>query len=189
MQCYCCKEFGHIAHNCSKKFCNYCKQIGHIIKECPTRTENQRAQAFHATILALAFALGSNIVCPLSTTASTSQHVLTPEMVQQMILSSFSAFGFQGQGKIVSSPWFVDSGASNRMTGSSNSLHNLQKYRGTQHIQIANESNLPITVIVDISPSFSHVSVSPRLSTSLISIGQLVDNDCNVHFSHDGCLV
>lgn len=74
MQCYCCKEFGHIG--------NYCKQIGHIIKECPTRTENQRAQAFHATILALALALGSNIVCPLSTTASTSQHVLTPEMVQ-----------------------------------------------------------------------------------------------------------
>ncbi|KAH0652963.1 hypothetical protein KY289_030641 [Solanum tuberosum] len=32
-QCYSCKEYGHIASNCSKKFCNYCKQQGHIIKE------------------------------------------------------------------------------------------------------------------------------------------------------------
>ena len=35
IQCYCCKEFGHYASSCSKKFCNYCKKDGHIIKECP----------------------------------------------------------------------------------------------------------------------------------------------------------
>jgi hypothetical protein len=40
MQCYSCKEYGHIACNCGKKFCNYCKWNGHIIKECSTRPEN-----------------------------------------------------------------------------------------------------------------------------------------------------
>lgn len=110
-------------------------------------------------------------------------------MVQQMILSAFSALGLQGQGKIVSALWLVDSGASNHMTGSPTSLHNLRQYTGTQNIQIANGSNLPITAIGDIGPSFRHVFVSPGLSTSLISVGQMVDNNCHVHFSRDGCLV
>ncbi|KAF1879900.1 hypothetical protein Lal_00022804 [Lupinus albus] len=37
IQCFSCKQFGHIAHSCNKKFCNYYKQQGHIISECPTR--------------------------------------------------------------------------------------------------------------------------------------------------------
>ncbi|XP_048234261.1 uncharacterized protein LOC125370889 [Ricinus communis] len=71
-QCYNCKEFGHIARNYSKKLCNYCKQQGHIIKECPTRPENRKAQAFQAVV---------------------SSSTVTAEMVQQMILTAFSALG------------------------------------------------------------------------------------------------
>ncbi|CAL9057358.1 unnamed protein product [Musa banksii] len=84
---------------------------------------------------------------------------------------------------------FVDSGASNHMTGSPDSLHNLQQYTGTQNIQIANGNKLPITAIGDIGPSFRHVFVSPGLSTSLIFIGQMVDNNCDVQFSCGSCLV
>ncbi|XP_020572683.1 uncharacterized protein LOC110019379 [Phalaenopsis equestris] len=46
--------------------------------------------------------------------AGNSQSVVTSDMVQQMILSAFSALGLQGKGKtitFVSSPWFVDSGS------------------------------------------------------------------------------
>ncbi|XP_006365545.1 uncharacterized protein [Solanum tuberosum] len=85
-QCYSCKEYGHIASNCSKKFCNYCKQQGHIIKECPTRPQNRRINAFQARIN------GS------TDDNSSSGQVLTPEMVQQMIVSAFSALGLQGSG-------------------------------------------------------------------------------------------
>lgn len=81
-QCYSCKEFGHIARNCNKKFCNYCKQQGHIIKECPTRPENRKAQAFQA----------------VASSSTVSQSTITPEMIQQMILSAFSALGLQGSG-------------------------------------------------------------------------------------------
>lgn len=52
VQCFCCKQFGHIARSCNKKFCNYCKQQGHIIYECPTHPPlpTQRSvQVFHAT--------------------------------------------------------------------------------------------------------------------------------------------
>lgn len=33
LQCYSCKEFGHIAKYCKKKIFNYCKKEGHIMKD------------------------------------------------------------------------------------------------------------------------------------------------------------
>ncbi|KAA8542248.1 hypothetical protein F0562_023616 [Nyssa sinensis] len=73
---------------------------------------------------------------------------LTPEMVQQMIMSAFSAFGLQ-----------------------------------------ANGSHFAINEIGDTNSTFKDVYVSPRLSNNLISVGQLVEKNCDVHFSRDGCLV
>jgi len=165
-----------MASNCSKKFCNYCKQQGHIIKECPTCPQNRRINAFQAGIN------GS------TNDISSSGQVLTPEMVQQMIVSAFSALGLQGN-DVTSNFWIVDPGASNHMTNSTSILKNVRKYQGPSQIQIANGSNLPITKVGDITPTFKTVFVSPKLSTSLISVGQLVDNNCDVNFSRNGCLV
>ncbi|KAH0696313.1 hypothetical protein KY290_013671 [Solanum tuberosum] len=133
-QCYSCKEYGHIASNCSKKFCNYCKQQGHIIKECPTRPQNRRINAFQARIN------GS------TDDNSSSGQVLTTEMVQQMIVSAFSTLGLQG--------------ASNHMTNSTSILKNVRKYQGPSQIHIANGSNLPITKVGDITPTFKNDQVS-----------------------------
>jgi len=110
-------------------------------------------------------------------------------MIQKMIITAFSTLGLQGQGNTVSSSWIVDSRASNHMTGSSDLLCNLREYSGTQNIQIANGSNLPITAIGDIGPSFPHVFVSLGLSANLIYVGKMVDNNWDVHLSHNGCLV
>ncbi|XP_034698290.1 uncharacterized protein LOC117923914 [Vitis riparia] len=52
LQCFCCKEYGHIAATCPKKFCSYCKKKGHIIKECRIRPQNRQAQAFQTSITA-----------------------------------------------------------------------------------------------------------------------------------------
>ena len=98
MHCYSCKEFGHIACNCGKKFCNYCKQNGHIIKQCPTRPENRQGQAFQAAVS------DPTTISSTATIAGTNQSFATPEMVQQMIITAFSTLGLHGQGKIVSSP-------------------------------------------------------------------------------------
>ncbi|KAH0740203.1 hypothetical protein KY290_033246 [Solanum tuberosum] len=73
---------------------------GHIIKECPTRPQNRRINAFQARIN------GS------TDDNSSSGQVLTPEMVQQMIVSAFSALGLQG--------------ASNHMTNSTSILKNVR---------------------------------------------------------------
>lgn len=38
VQCFCCKQFGHIARNCSKKFCNYCKATWTHHQRMPDQT-------------------------------------------------------------------------------------------------------------------------------------------------------
>ena len=43
-------------------------------------------------------------------------------MVQQMIMSAFSALGLQGNGTSASQSWLVDSATSNHMTRLSNTL-------------------------------------------------------------------
>ena len=35
VQCFSCKDLGHIARDFPKKFCNYCKKHGHIVSACP----------------------------------------------------------------------------------------------------------------------------------------------------------
>ena len=85
VQCYSCKEYGHIAANCAKKSCNYCKKPGHIIKDCPTHPQNRQANVNQAVV-------GNQVVVgPVAVDKS----ALTPEMVQQMIIS---ALGLQGKG-------------------------------------------------------------------------------------------
>jgi methylmalonyl-CoA mutase cobalamin-binding subunit len=105
-----------------------------------------------------------------------------------MIITALSALGLQGNTSN-SQLWLVDSAASNHMTNSSSMLKNVREYHGSSQIQVANGGHIPITKIRDIDPTFTNIFVSPELSTSLISVGQLVDDNCDVHFSRNGCLV
>jgi hypothetical protein len=96
VQCFSCKAFGHIARDCPKKFCNYCKKQGHIISACPIRPERKQGTAYHASTSAsssAALPVASPIVPIPTPIALANPNTLTPEMVHQMILSTFSAFG------------------------------------------------------------------------------------------------
>ena len=75
------------------------------------------------------------------------------------------------------------------MTGSSKLLHNLRSYIGNQKIQIADGSTLPITNVGDLNSTFRNVLVAPGLASNLLSVGQLVDEGCDVNLTQDGCLV
>lgn len=143
VQCYLCKQFGHIARNCSKKYCNYCKQRGHIITKCPSGPAQCLMHAFHATV---------------GSAGSTSQptrlvgsHILTLEKVQQIVLSALSTLGIQGKPTGTSTTWLVDSGASNHMTGSLDHLYNAHAYDGTQNIHIVHGNTTSIFVVRDIN--------------------------------------
>ena len=188
VKCFCCKGFGHFASNCPTKTCNYCKKDGHIIKECPIRPPKKTATAFTASVNSPG---ASSSMGTANLHHNPSPHVqsLTPEMVQQMIISAFSALGLSGKPSSTSSPWYFDSGASNHMTNDVETLTHFTKYSGNLKIHTADGNHLPITAIGDISSSLTNVFVSPGLTSNLISVGQLVDNDCQVSFSKSGCLV
>lgn len=74
------------------------------------------------------------------------------------------------------------------MTGSPASLHNVYKYDGEQHIQIADGNTLPITAVENLGSSFTNVFVSPDLFANLISIGQIVEENCSL-FDGSSCCV
>lgn len=153
-QCFSCKEFGPMARNCPKKLCRYCKK-GHIIKELLVWPQNRPSHAFQAVVQS------SSLVALSPVNADSS--MLTParvQQMQQMIISAFFALGLQGKGTQLPSFLFIDSSASNHMTGSLMGLHDIRKYEGDQHIQIVDGSTLPITAIGTLGSSFHDVCLS-----------------------------
>ena len=167
VQCYSCKGFGHIATNSTKKFCNYCKKTRHIITAFSIRPPKKSETAYNASF------------SPLND-PSLGQSSITPNMVQQMIVFALFALGLSGNKNSNPKPWYFDSGASNHMTNTALPLNNVKKYKGDLHIHTEDGNSLPITYVGDISAHLNTVFVSPKLSTNLIPIGQLVDNNCTV---------
>jgi hypothetical protein len=109
-------------------------------------------------------------------------------MVQEMVVSASSTLGLRGTSSLALS-WILDSGASNHMTNSLCGLSNIQKYCGSSHIKTTNGSTLPIMIVGDVPPFLKDVFVSPKLAINLAFVGQLVDNNCDIHFSNHGYIV
>nr|GMD01364.1 Retrovirus-related Pol polyprotein from transposon TNT 1-94 [Ipomoea batatas] len=151
-------------------------KAGHIIKECSIRPPKKHETAY-------------NVSVGPSSVSNAGQSTITPEMVQQMIVSALSAFGLSGNNTSDSKPWYFDFGASHHMTNTVLPLKNVQKYSGDLQIHTADGNSLPITAVGDISASLNNVFMSPKLSTNLIFVGQLVDSNCAVQFSKSGCFV
>lgn len=107
---------------------------------------------------------------------------LLPNMFNKMIISAISALGLQGKKHLLTSPWLIDSVASNHMIGNLAALHDVRKYDGKQHMQIANGSTLPM--IGTMGSSFTNAFEYPGLSANLISVRKLVEETCSLHIDH-----
>jgi len=70
-------------------------------------------------------------------------------MVQQ-IVSSFYAFNKQSKENLLHSFWLIDSTNSNHMTDNTDDLHNLYKNEGGQHIQIAKDNALFLSLRLEL---------------------------------------
>lgn len=75
------------------------------------------------------------------------------------------------------------------MTSNTMGFHGVCKYSIMQNIQIADNNTLFITAVGYLGFSFYNAFVSLGSSTNLIFVRKLVDNNCNVHFSPDSCLM
>ncbi|WVZ12533.1 hypothetical protein V8G54_017063 [Vigna mungo] len=176
IQCFSCKRFGHYASTCPKSFAT---------TECPIRPPRRPTTTFSTTTIS-SIPNSSVNPTPVHPNATTDAPTLTPEMVQQIIISAFSALGLSGNSF---SPWYFDYGASNHMTNNARFLTNIKNYSGNLTIHTAGGNQLPITETGDISPFLTNVFVAPGFTSNIISAGQLVDNDCRVQFSQSGCFV
>ena len=81
VHCFSCTDFGHIAQDCPKKFCNYYKKQGHIIPACPIWLERKLGIAYHASIGASsssALLTASSVVPIPAPTALANPNILTP---------------------------------------------------------------------------------------------------------------
>jgi len=77
---------------------------------------------------------------------------MTPEMVQQMIISAFSALGFSGKPFSSCTLWYFDSGASNHMTNSAESLKNVTRYFGNLQTHTTNGNSYLSQLLVTFPP-------------------------------------
>lgn len=182
LQCFSCQKYGHLARDCKEKFCRYCKKGGHILTECRKRPQNRGGKAYHTTVDT------ATASAPYVTT--TGNNLITPESIQAMIQSALSAMGISGTQS--SKTWYLDSGATNHMTSSSKIFSSLSPYCGQSGVCMADGNSLPIKGMGNIQSKTLHLSNVfhvPQLSTNLISVGQLVDNHCNVILSPSGCTI
>ncbi|KAI9174012.1 hypothetical protein LWI28_010318 [Acer negundo] len=136
------------------------------------------------------FNVVSSTFTPTTILSEHGSNNLTSEMVQKMIQSALSAFGLTGK-DVSSSLWYINFAPSNHMTSSLAPYTNVKSYVGNVQIRTANDETLPIKSVGDIPHTvpLTNVFHAPDLTSNLISVGQLVDENCNVSFSKSGCVV
>ncbi|CAL1400598.1 unnamed protein product [Linum trigynum] len=210
--CHFCQESGHVQIHCKKRnYCNYCKKDGHIVLECPTLGKrgkirfpsNSSAGAGPSAPRSAAPPRGTKaayVVTPSPATNGTSSHnnggtSLTPEQIRKMVqealseaLNSAFATGVT-PGKYPR--WLIDSAAFNHMTSALSTFDKLQPV-SRMNLRVANGDQVAVKGRGTISSSaitLPDTLYVPGLLPSLVSVGQLTEEGCNVTFNSNGCVV
>lgn len=103
-----------------------------------------------------------------------------------MIFNAFSALGSSGKNKPLSSVWYLDSEVSYHTESPFANLSNITKYNLNLQVQTADGGNNPITLVMCLGQChWKHVYLS-CLTSNLLSVRQLVDNNCHISFSSSG---
>ncbi|KAF3653356.1 hypothetical protein FXO38_15678 [Capsicum annuum] len=103
-------------------------------------------------------------------------------------ISSALSVSSSGTSSSINSTWHLDSGASNHMTGNLSQFSSLSSGVSKHFIHTANGHTLSSSGIGSIG-NLSNVLYVPNLKANLVSVGQLVDQNCVVKFSPNGCVV
>ncbi|KAF3653170.1 hypothetical protein FXO38_06355 [Capsicum annuum] len=185
VQCYEWQDFGHIAANCPKKknICAYCKITGHHISDCRRRPNRSRTahQAYQTNVTTSSgsFIAGHDFEKLIRDSIAAA----LPEAISSALSASSS-----GTSNSINSTWHLDSGASNHMTGDLSQFSSLSSGVSKHVIHTANGHTLPASGIGSVG-NLSNVLYVPKLKANLVSVGQLVDQNCVVKLSPNVCVV
>ncbi|CAN1291611.1 Retrovirus-related Pol polyprotein from transposon RE1 [Linum perenne] len=194
IKCRHCEEIGHVQAHCKKRnICVYCKRNGHIISEC--RTLQNKSSSGSRPMGTSSFLVAGNESSSTSEVGNSPSPATLDTLVQEAlnrvlpsaIQAAFSTVGLTGKSHL----WHLDSASFNHMTGNPTLFQTYNLVRD-MFVEVANGHKLKVAGIghahtpnVDL-PNTLYV---PSLVPNLISIGQLVDNGCQVTFSPSGCII
>ncbi|CAN1240951.1 Retrovirus-related Pol polyprotein from transposon TNT 1-94 [Linum perenne] len=197
-RCCHCNELGHVVGHCKQRnVCNYSKRPGHIITECctlqnrTTRRGDSSTPAVYSAANTQSPQEHSNGSPASGTPSSASIAALVQEALSSVLPSAiqaaFSTVSLTGK----SHTWHIDSAAFNHMS-SNLSLFKQYTHVSNVAVEVANGDRLKVAGMGNIQTRGLVLSNSlhvPSLVLNLVSVGQLVDDGCDVIFSSSGCTV
>ena len=179
--------------------CGYCKIYGHEEKDCRKKQRDRSGRRGRRSFQG-------------SGGSSTSQSTRSVSAAEQEVLALFrrlttaaqasaqaSGHGTTAQASSsapppssISSPWFLDSGASFHMTPHATHLSSLSSPDPPISVRTADVTSLPVAgrgVLLTSSFNVPTVSHVPKLTMQLLSAGQITDHGCRIILESDSCCV
>jgi len=160
----------------SKTTCGHCKRTGHTEEQCYKKAFDERESAKKAQ--------SSNF-------AGSSEPSTSPSEDQVFVHTLYS-------GNLeCDNHWWLDSGASNHMTGERRMFSTLGESSTGKSVITGDNSEHPVEGIGEVSlrsidggrKVFKHVLHVPGIAKNLISVGQIVEQGYQLRFTNDGCFI
>jgi hypothetical protein len=176
--------------------CKYCGKKGHWAKECWSRLRDEaylaqvaqaEAEDNEPTLLMARATLFPNASPPPLTPASPTSPASHPlRVVEAKVFAQLD-----GEANRDDSLWYLDSGATNHMTGCrdafidiNTAIRGFVKFGDGSEVQIEGSGTVPFEGKTGEHIPLTGVYFIPRLTSNIISLGQLEEGGCDVHIKH-----
>jgi hypothetical protein len=175
---------GHHHHNNSPKpECHWCGSNGHYMRDCPGLTKELSRRALERKKK-----IGSNTANAVINSSGSSEDFV--EAAHESLDEEDSDRDQIIEANVVSikdeNEWYVDSGVSKHVTGSSGKLKGLTTRGRGSAIEIANGKSYPIVGTGEYSHNdaikFEKVLYVPRMTRNLLSVGKIADKRLGIYF-------
>ncbi|PHT67550.1 hypothetical protein T459_27037 [Capsicum annuum] len=180
VQCYHCKETGHVISHCKKRnYCNYCKKDGHIILECRKKFGSVNRSTPYKAFHAMTRDVGTQHTPETQNAPQLFDRNNIDKMIQDSLaaalpnaISTALTATYPGKNKILNSMvWHIDSVASNHMTGNQKLFSNLSKTLSTHEIVTANGH------VLSASAAGPSLNLSSATTGTTYDLDPFLDND------------
>ena len=154
--------------------CWTCGKLDHFERDCPWKEQGNRKQQGNYA-------------------SSSNQHDPERMFVMQHMINSMSASVSTGAENV----WYVDSGASNHMTGHGEWFKDMQNLERPGYVETGDDTahpfkhtgNVPLTMHDGKVKYLADVLHVPSITKNLVSVGQMVEQNLQVRFNPAGLFI